>query len=147
MWSSYNPKDRQVFQLNASQAEELNKETSRSNIWSQRFTNRFLYLPSLPVNKIILEDATTTLNSFPGFNEIQSAIHIQGRQKTFLCYLLTRHYGYGIRSMSGRYASYWNAFLFWKWNTKDILWTWYLLCSRSFNFILFDHMIDLKKWK
>ena len=25
---------------------------------------------------------------------------------------LTRYYGYGIRSMSGRYASYWNAFLF-----------------------------------
>ena len=23
-----------------------------------------------------------------------------------------RYYGYGIRSMSGRYASYWNAFLF-----------------------------------
>ena len=23
-----------------------------------------------------------------------------------------RHYGYGIRSISGRYASYWNAFLF-----------------------------------
>ena len=24
---------------------------------------------------------------------------------------LGRYYGYGIRSMSGRYASYWNAFL------------------------------------
>ena len=24
----------------------------------------------------------------------------------------SRYYGYGIRSMSGRYASYWNAFLF-----------------------------------
>ena len=26
-----------------------------------------------------------------------------------------RYYGYGIRSMSGRYASYWNAFLYEDW--------------------------------
>ena len=28
------------------------------------------------------------------------------------CMPPSRYYGYGIRSMSGRYASYWNAFLF-----------------------------------
>ena len=30
-----------------------------------------------------------------------------------------RYYGYSIRSMSGRYASYWNAFLFRKLNIKE----------------------------
>ena len=37
---------------------------------------------------------------------------MHGRGHAWHAHPLGRYYGYGIRSMSMRYASYWNAFLF-----------------------------------
>ena len=86
VWLPHNSKDRKVFQLNASWAKlsyKIKKHQQVTSGHKDLHTVFYTFLHFQFENKIIIEHATI-LNSFPGFNEIQSAIHIQGQQKTFL---------------------------------------------------------------